>query len=204
MVHGVLLGQRPFPEEIKLRDQPVNSNIATLAEGKPANNVPDVYTQAQDDFMDRNFRASSALLAQWDGHEATNNWWCRQPASCGEHNQAKYEQQCVLRLDERTFRALQECAPITTNTSEPERVCWQLGFGSLVAVLLLDMQNSHKQNKKQFQYNCEQALFRITSANAPAQFYHAYDNCQSSGIESTNRLKNVTPYGYDPSAIPST
>jgi alkaline phosphatase D len=85
--------------------------------------------------------ATIPMLAQWDDHEVTNNWWPGEPLTRAEHLRKKYVDKNALALAARAARAFHEYMPMRFEPAEPGRVYRKISYGPLLDVFMLDMRS---------------------------------------------------------------
>ncbi len=134
----------PIQSEVKLPDGSLWRNRVTEAVSKPAETLEEFRGRHKYNLTDRNVLAMNAavpILAQWDDHEVTNNWWPGEPLTRAEHLKKKYADPNVLALQLRAAKAFHEYMPMRFEPSEPGRVYRKIGYGPLVDVFMLDMRS---------------------------------------------------------------
>ena len=84
----------------------------------------------------RAFNAEVPILAQWDDHEVSNDWW---PSRILD--EAGYTDRSALLLAARAGRAFHEYMPTRQTIVEPGRVYRKIGYGPLLDVFMIDMRS---------------------------------------------------------------
>ncbi|RZK75611.1 MAG: alkaline phosphatase, partial [Methylobacterium sp.] len=134
----------PITAEVRLPDGTLWRNRVTEAVSKPAETLAEFRGRYQYNLTDANVLAMNAavpILAQWDDHEVTNNWWPGEPLTRAEHLRKKYADPNVRALEVRASRAFHEYMPMRFEPAEPGRVYRKIAYGPLVDVFMLDMRS---------------------------------------------------------------
>jgi len=135
----------PIAAEVKFPDGSVWRNVTTAAKAKVAETLAEFRGNYAYNLMDehvRRFNAEVPMLAQWDDHEVTNNWYPGEDLAA-DPKKADYKVKSVDLLAARALRAFQEYMPIRRHPLEPERVYAAFGYGPSLDVLRIDMR-SHR------------------------------------------------------------
>ncbi len=122
----------PIQAEVKLPDGTLWRNRVTEEVSKPAESLAEFRGRYKYNLLDRNLLALNAqvpMLAQWDDHEVTNNWWPGEPLTRAEHLRKKYADPNVLALQVRAARAFHEYMPMRFDPAEPGRVYRKISYG---------------------------------------------------------------------------
>src|SRR5262245_33500155 len=91
----------PIPAEIKLKDGSLWKNVVMEEKAKPAETLAEFRANYKYNLLDKNlreFNAAVPMLAQWDDHEVTNNWWPEEPLTRAEHVRKKYTEKNVMAM----------------------------------------------------------------------------------------------------------
>ena len=134
----------PIAAEVRLPDGTLWRNRVTEAVSKPAETLAEFRGRYKYNLTDANVLAMNAavpILAQWDDHEVTNNWWPGEPLTRAEHLRKKYADPNVRALEVRASRAFHEYMPMRFEPAEPGRVYRKIAYGPLVDVFMLDMRS---------------------------------------------------------------
>ncbi|MCJ2009996.1 alkaline phosphatase D family protein [Methylobacterium sp. J-092] len=134
----------PIAAEVTLPDGTLWRNRVTEAVAKPAETLAEFRGRYKYNLTDSNVLAMNAavpILAQWDDHEVTNNWWPGEPLTRAEHLRKKYADPNVRALEVRASRAFHEYMPMRFEPAEPGRVYRKIAYGPLVDVFMLDMRS---------------------------------------------------------------
>jgi len=134
----------PIAAEQKLPRGGVWKNVVTEDKSKSAETLTEFRGNYKYNLLDKNLRAFNAeipMLAQWDDHEVTNNWWPGEPLTRAEHQRKKYVEKNTLLLSARAARAFHEYMPMRSTQVEPGRVYRKISYGPLLDVVMLDMRS---------------------------------------------------------------
>ena len=134
----------PLQAEVKLPDGSLWRNLVTEEKAKSAETLQEFRGNYKYNLLDHNLRAMNAavpILAQWDDHEVTNNWWPGEPLTRPEHRRKGYAEANSLVLAARATRAFHEYMPMRFEPAEPGRVYRKIAYGPLLDVFLLDMRS---------------------------------------------------------------
>ncbi len=129
----------PLSSEVTLDDGTIWRNITTEEKSKVAETLKEFRGNYQYNLLDENvkrFNAEVPILAQWDDHETTNNWYP------GEFllNDERYVVKDVNLLAQRARQAFLEYMPIGYKTDDPDkaRIYRSFKYGSLLDIFMLD------------------------------------------------------------------
>lgn len=129
----------PIECELKLPGGGVWRNVVTEEKSDVAQTLAQFRGNYKYNLLDVNVRAFNAevpILAQWDDHEVTNDWW---PARTIDER--GYSEHSALQLAARAGRAFHEYMPTRQTFAEPGRIYRKISYGPLLDVLLLDMRS---------------------------------------------------------------
>ena len=84
----------------------------------------------------RRFNAEVPILAQWDDHETTNNWY---PGEILDDN--RYTVKDVSLLAQRANQAFLEYFPIRIDGDEPSRIYRSFKYGPSLEIFMIDMRS---------------------------------------------------------------
>ena len=76
------------------------------------------------------------ILAQWDDHEVTNDWWPERTI-----DEQGYTERSALQLSARASRAFHDYMPTRQTFAEPGRIYRKIAYGPLLDVFLIDMRS---------------------------------------------------------------
>ena len=148
-----------LPEQ-KMPNGEIWRNLVTEEKSKPAETLAEFRGNYKYNLLDKNllaFAREVPVLAQWDDHEVTNNWWPEEPLTRAEHLRKKYTEPNAMILAARASRAFHEYMPMRFEPAEPGRVYRKVSYGPLLDVFMLDMRAYRGPNSdnKQTEYGPE-------------------------------------------------
>lgn len=197
----------PIQAEVKLPDGTLWKNRVTEEVAKPAETLAEFRGRYKYNLLDKNLLALNAqvpMLAQWDDHEVTNNWWPGEPLTRAEHLRKKYADPNALALQVRAARAFHEYMPMRFSPAEPGRVYRKISYGPLVDVFMLDMRSYRGPNgdNRQTEYGPDsyflgpqqlawlkrelvssRATWKVIAADMPLGLVVVYDTDRTFGSE---------------------
>jgi alkaline phosphatase D len=135
----------PISAEVELPDGSVWRNLTTEPKSKVAETLAEFRGNYAYNLMDENlrrFNASVPMLAQWDDHEVTNNWYPGEDLSV-DPKKADYKVTSVDLLAARATRAFMDYMPVRAHPLDPERLYSSFRYGPSLEIFRLDMR-SHK------------------------------------------------------------
>lgn len=128
----------PIQEKVVLPDGTVWRNVTTEEKSKVAETLDEFRGNHKYNLLDENvkrFNAEVPMLAQWDDHETTNNWYPGEVL-----NDPRYtRERDVDVLAARANQAFHEFMPIRQAPSEEGRVYRKVAYGPSLDVFFLDM-----------------------------------------------------------------
>ncbi len=131
-----IYADNPIAAELKLDDGSTWRNLVTPETSKVAETLAEYRGRYRYNLMDENLRRFNAevpLVAQWDDHEVTNNWY---PAEWLDD--ARYVVKSVDLLAARAHRAFFDYIPTRLQADDPARLYRTLRHGPSLEVFLLD------------------------------------------------------------------
>jgi alkaline phosphatase D len=134
----------PIPRELKLPDGNVWRNLVTEDKACVAQTLAQFRGNYKYNLLDRHllaFNAEVPVLAQWDDHEVTNDWW---PG--GRVEDSHYTQDSASLLAARGRRAFREYVPLLEPQMSGDRIYRKVGRGPLLDVFLIDMRSYRAPN----------------------------------------------------------
>ena len=197
----------PIASEAKLPDGSLWRNLVTSDVSKPAETLAEFRGRYKYNLLDKNLLAMNEavpVLAQWDDHEVTNNWWPGEPLTRAEHLRKKYTDTNMLALQVRAARAFHEYMPMRFEPAEPDRVYRKVSYGPLLDVFMLDMRSYRGPNgdNKQTEYGPDayflgpkqlawlkrellvsRATWKVIAADMPIGLIVVYDADRNFGSE---------------------
>jgi len=138
----------PVAAEVPLPDGGVWRNVTTEAKSKVAETLAEFRGQYAYNLQDeplRRFNAEVPMLAQWDDHEVTNNWYWE----LRKDQDTRYREGSVALLAARAMRAFHEFLPVRRHPLDPERIYQRFGYGPQLDVYRLDLRSYRGPNSDQ-------------------------------------------------------
>ena len=135
----------PLQEEVALDDGTVWTNLVTPAKMKVAETLDEFRGQHLYNCMDRKVRAFNAavpMIAQWDDHEVTNNWYPDEVLADDD----RYAVKSMQLLSARAAHAFHEMMPTRRTPSEPMRVYRKVSYGPLLDIFVIDLRTYRGDN----------------------------------------------------------
>jgi alkaline phosphatase D len=129
----------PLVAEVSLPDGSVWRNVVTPEKTKVAESLAEYRGQWRYNLLDdnvRRFNAETPVIAQWDDHEVTNNWYPGEILTDSGAD-ARYTEKSVDVLAARAAQAFHEYFPMTPRRPGP--VHRAISYGPLVDVFVVDM-----------------------------------------------------------------
>ena len=147
-----IYADNPIPETVEVKGEPTWRNITTEKTSKVAETLNEFRCRHRYNMMDVNLRemyADVPVIAQWDDHETTNNWWPGEVLEDPRYTQVRD----VDTLAARARRAWQEYMPIADGRAlrggdgfEPARIHRKISRGPSLDVFALDMRTFKGEN----------------------------------------------------------
>jgi alkaline phosphatase D len=153
----------PLSETVALDDGTVWRNLVTPEKAKVAETLAEFRGNHAYNLLDENVRRMNAevpVLAQWDDHETTNNWY---PGEVLED--PRYTVREVDLLAARARRAFLEYWPIRSLPQGPDRVYRSVRYGPALELFIVDMRTYRGPNSP----NQQAVQSRLTDLLGPAQ-----------------------------------
>ncbi|WP_108502747.1 alkaline phosphatase D family protein [Paracoccus indicus] len=135
----------PLQEQVELADGTLWKNVMTEAKMKVAETLDEYRGQYLYNMMDKNVRAFNAqvpVIAQWDDHEVTNNWYPNEMLEADD----RYTVKSARLLAARAGQAFHEMLPTRQNLAEPRRIYRKVAYGPLLDVFVIDMRTYRGDN----------------------------------------------------------
>ncbi len=136
-----IYADNPIPAEIRLDDGSDWKNLVTEETSKVAETLGEFRGRYRYNLADANLRRFNAevpILAQWDDHETTNNWY---PGEILDD--PRYSVRSVDLLAARARRAFFEYLPTRIHPDDPSRIYRSVPYGPMLEVFLID-QRTHR------------------------------------------------------------
>lgn len=137
----------PIQSDLKLPNGDIWKNVVTEDKSEVAQTLAQFRGNYKYNLLDANLRAFNAevpVLAQWDDHEVSNDWW---PA--GTVQGAQYDMKSALALSARGCRAFHEFMPTRQTLAESGRIYRKIGYGPLLDIFMIDMRSYRGANDSQ-------------------------------------------------------
>jgi alkaline phosphatase D len=125
-------------------------NLTTEAKAKVAETLAEFRGNYAYNLLDehvRRFNAAVPLLAQWDDHEVTNNWYPHEDLA-GDPKKAAYKVTSVDLLAARAARAFMDYMPVRRHPLDEERLYAAFGYGPSLDVFRIDMRSYRGPNTR--------------------------------------------------------
>ena len=138
-----IYADNPIPSELAIPDGGIWKNIITEGKSKVAETLEEFRANYAYNLLDehvRRFNASVPILAQWDDHEVTNNWYPTEDLS-GDPRKADYRVTSVDLLAARGARAFMDYMPVRRHPLDQERLHAVFRYGPLLDVFRIDMRS---------------------------------------------------------------
>jgi len=141
----LVYADNPLLPEVPLADGSVWRNLVTPEKAKVAETLDEFRGQYRYNLLDehlRRFNAEVPMLAIWDDHEVTNNFY-EGRALDGD---SRYREKRMGVLIARARRAFLEYQPMRPDPDDPERIYRARGLGPLVDLVMWDMRSARGPN----------------------------------------------------------
>ena len=129
----------PIERELKLPDGALWRNLVTEEKSGVAQTLSQFRGNYKYNLMDLHllsFNAQVPVLAQWDDHEVSNDWWPQ-----GRIEDEHYTQSSASLLAARGRRAFREYMPVREPQMSGDRIYRKVEYGPLLDVFLIDMRS---------------------------------------------------------------
>jgi alkaline phosphatase D len=130
----------PIQAEVTLPDGSLWKNVTTEEKSKVAETLAEYRGNYKYNLMDENlqrFNAEVPMLAQWDDHEVTNNWYPDEMLISDD----RYRVKSASLLASRALRAFHEYMPLRPQGSDAERVYRKISYGPLLDIFFIDLRS---------------------------------------------------------------
>jgi alkaline phosphatase D len=130
----------PLEAERALPDGSLWRNLVTPEKSKVAETLAEFRGNYAYNLMDehlRRFNAAVPMLAQWDDHEVTDNWYWEKRLDRDE----RYNEKSVALLAARGLRAFTEYMPVRRHPLERDRIYGSFRYGPSLEVFRIDMRS---------------------------------------------------------------
>lgn len=140
----MIYADNPIPEELTLHDGTLWKNVTTKAKSRPAASLDDFRGNYQYNLLDSNlvsFHRSVPIIASWDDHETTNNWYPQQSLKSRKDRQHYDAMEFAAQLASRAAQAFFEYTPLLPQASGERRVYRKFSRGPLLDLFVLDLRS---------------------------------------------------------------
>ncbi|MCY3005793.1 MAG: alkaline phosphatase D family protein [Planctomycetota bacterium] len=140
----MIYADNPIQPELTLNDGSIWKNITTAAKSKPAASLDDFRGNYLYNLLDKNvlaFHRSVPLIASWDDHETTNNWYPQQRLRSRKDRDNYDAMEFALQLADRARQAFFEYTPLLPQASGQRRIYRKLSRGPLLDLFVLDLRS---------------------------------------------------------------
>ncbi len=135
-----IYADNPLVAEKKLTDGKVWKNIVTEAKSKVAETLDEYRGNHRYNFLDdnlRRFNSEVPMLAQWDDHDVTDNWYWQKTL----HADPRYRQKSAAILAAHAERAFREYTPLAGRLDGAMQLYRRFSFGPRLDVFRTDMRS---------------------------------------------------------------
>ena len=136
----MVYSDNPLEASVVLDDGRIWHNLLTPEKATVAETLDDFRGQFRYNLMDdnlRRFNAEVPMLAQWDDHEVTNNWYWE----LSKEKDARYTENSAGLMAARAIRAFHEYVPVKHHPLAPERLYERFAYGPLLEVFRIDLRS---------------------------------------------------------------
>ncbi|WP_230374216.1 alkaline phosphatase D family protein [Pontivivens ytuae] len=140
-----IYADNPMETEVALADGTTWRNVVIEQKAKVAETLDEFRKQYLYNMLDDNVRAFNAqvpMMAQWDDHEVTNNWYPNEVLSADD----RYTEKSARLLASRAARAFHEMMPTRQVAEEPHRIYRKIAYGPLLDIFFLDLRTYRGDN----------------------------------------------------------
>ena len=138
----MIYADNPIPAELTLQDGSVWKNVTTAAKSKPASSLEDFRGNYLYNLLDSNvqaFHRSVPIIASWDDHETTNNWYPQQSLRSRKDRDHYDATEFGSQLASRARQAFFEYTPLMPQASGERRIYRKFSRGPLLDLFVLDL-----------------------------------------------------------------
>ncbi len=135
-----IYADNPIPAERKLPDGSIWKNFTIEEKQKVAETLREFRMNYAYNLMDENvrrFNAQVAMLAQWDDHEVTNNWYWE----LRKDKDQRYKEGSVAVMAARAMRAFHDYMPTRHHPLERDRIFSSFRWGPSLEIFRIDMRS---------------------------------------------------------------
>lgn len=147
MIHSgdTIYADNPMQAEVTLADGTLWKNLLIEEKTKVAETLDEFRKQYLYNLMDTHVQAFNArvpVMAQWDDHEVTNNWYPNERLISDD----RYSEKSVALLAARGARAFHEMMPTRQSQVEPNRIYRKIAYGPLLDMFFIDLRSYRGDN----------------------------------------------------------
>lgn len=149
-----IYADRPLNRSVILEDDTRWTNLVTPAKEKVAESVDEYRGNYSYNFLDAHYRSFSAnvsMMATWDDHEVTNNWWPGRQLRRRLMQRKGYSVSSVDLLAKHSRQAFFDFTPMRRSTADPNRIYRKISYPPLVDIFLLDSRSYRSPNNRNLQ-----------------------------------------------------
>lgn len=135
----------PILPAVALPDGTIWKNVFVPEKAKVAETLAEFRAAYKYNLMDANYLAFNAevpVIAQWDDHETTNNWYPNELLASDD----RYKVKNMPLLSARSNKAFLEYMPIAEADAERSRIYRKISYGPLLDVFVIDMRSYRGDN----------------------------------------------------------
>jgi alkaline phosphatase D len=135
-----IYADNPFPPTMALDDGTMWTNLVTEGTGKVAETLAEFHANYRYNLLDdnvRRFNAEVPIVAQWDDHETTNNWYPGEQLDGDE----RYTVKSASLLAARAQQAFFDYLPLRPSGAARDRIYRTVPYGPLLELFFIDMRN---------------------------------------------------------------
>ena len=140
----MIYADNPIPAEITLANGQIWKNVTTPSKSKPASSLDDFRGNYQYNLLDTNllsFHRTVPIIASWDDHETTNNWYPQQSLKSRKDRDHYDALEFGRQLANRAAQAFFEYNPLMPQASGERRVYRKFSRGPLLDLFILDLRS---------------------------------------------------------------
>jgi alkaline phosphatase D len=144
-----IYADHPMNESVILGQDRRWTNIVTPAKQRVAQTVGQYRGNYSYNFIDDHYRRFSAgvpMIATWDDHEVTNNWWPGRKLAQRVMQRKGYTVSPVDLLARRGRQAFFDFTPMRRRADDPDRIYRKVSYGSLLDLFVLDARSYRSAN----------------------------------------------------------
>ncbi|MPZ10770.1 MAG: alkaline phosphatase [Kiloniellaceae bacterium] len=133
----------PIEAEVTLPDGSLWKNVVIEEKAKVAETLAEFRGNYKYNLMDENllrFNAEVPMLAQWDDHEVTNNWYPGEMLGT-DGPDARYTVKSASLLASRAHRAFHEYMPLRPQGGDGEHIYRRIAYGPLLDIFFIDLRS---------------------------------------------------------------